>query len=90
MCHHAGNNAAWSTSYNNLAGAQASGFDLNGRNSNPLFAELPTEANDWRDALQAESPAIDNGELTYSSQFDRLGIKRLTPDIGAHEWVEEV
>lgn len=85
LCHHAGGNGAFSSAYGTLASAMAAGFDDNGLSSDPLFVAAPASGNNWDEAVQAASPAVDAGHATLSSPQDRLGRTRVVPDIGSRE-----
>ncbi len=61
LCHHASGQGRWSTRHATLAAARRAGFDVNGRDDDPLFVALPSAANDWGDGLQAASPAAGRG-----------------------------
>lgn len=85
LCHFASGNGSWSAAYPTLTAARAAGFDANGLNVDPLLIELPSSSNGWNDLLRAGSPAIDTGHPTLSSPYDRLGMPRAVPNIGARE-----
>jgi hypothetical protein len=85
LCHHASGTGLWSKTYESLSAARAAGADANGQSGDPLFIALPSEDNDWSEALQAASPALQAGHPTLSSTLDRLGVTRAVPSIGSRE-----
>ncbi len=85
LCHRAGAEGVWSEQYATLEAAIGAGFDGGGSSADPLFVELPSAENGWNDALQPASPAVDVGHPTASSTYDRLGVPRTIPDMGARE-----
>ena len=77
----------WSSSYANLAAAQAASFDTNGLNTDPTLVAAPASGNDYACNTQAGSPAINAGSDTYGATRAKDGwVKVSTRDIGACEY----
>lgn len=77
---------AYSQAHATLELAQASGFDVNGKSSNPLI-QVPNEANGFSLALSSPlSPARNGGHPTLSTRLGHRGAKNpdAVPVIGAN------
>jgi hypothetical protein len=61
LCYRVGGPGQWSDQHPSLADAQAKGFDLRSRNTDPKLTALPSLANDWSLSIGLDSPAVGAG-----------------------------
>lgn len=85
-CFLGGTGSQWSTTYANLAAAQAAGFDANGSTGDVLLNNTPTSGNSWDLSVQAGSPLVSTGRNVGKPPRDFLNCQRdSTPDKGSRE-----
>jgi hypothetical protein len=78
------NSASWGESQNLNSWTSSRGFDIHSQQDNPEFISLNSP--DYNLSLPSNSPCIDAGHLTASSNIDFTGAERTSiPDIGAFE-----
>jgi len=79
LCYHQGGNGRWSrasdtTSYANLAAAQAANADVHGFATDPLFSVTRSAANFYSCAIQSGSPAKNTGSTANGSPLAFGGV----------------